>query len=681
MLHPRGWPRICREGLSSLPCDSALLLSLPFPSLPVPSRPFPSDCTASHPPAMETEAKDKKQRQSQSCDACRVRKVKCEPMTEDTTAEGTPKIEQQEASAAAASSAAAADKARTRCKQCHQLGVECLYIYRPRKRGPPNLYLRKLEEAQRAGERFPAEADFEAAKASSRAVAERRKGGKGREGHVVGNGGGGKEGEGIRESAFGVQGSEMGTVRESTSSSSRHVLSRQQYDSRQPGTASTSTGTSHLMGESFIRTPILPDTMAHAEHQKYSLPNLENNSSSGTGRPEASEDAFTPSQFMNLDADLNFTTTPGTAGAGGKPSASPSHHVKYSPRHASRLDSYPNSEMGIDITTRHPVHPLTGRSHPSTTANAFPTHHRSSNAPMAQENTLNPMLSPAGANLEHAGAYFTSPSETGSVLAGIGAGGPSHYPAVGGGSSTSLLPDRLGSSPSRSISMDVSSLPNVERQFMMRPSVAHSTTAVHGDPSTGGTDAQADGLPMHTLTSKTLGEVGAPYLYSRAAKDGNTGRGHGESPTTSSVVRGDSKNAASYNEQRFGALHQPPFHGINANPLEAIIPRPLLHHIISLFFDYVYPLTPCLHKPTFIQDLARQREMEPNQGEWITLVLATVMSTLVQVPRAFVPLTRREVKDLAYRCHIAGRQWSLQGYKDFTVNAGMSRVRKGGRGC
>lgn len=255
--------------------------------------------------------------------------------------------------------------------------------------------------------------------------------------------------------------------------------------------------------------------------------------------------------------------------------------------------------------------------------------------------------------------------------------GTSHYPM--GPSLTSMLPDRLGSSPSRSISMDVAPLPNHhhrDRDYLVRPSVAHSTTAVH-NPSTGGTDIQVS-LPMHTLTSKTLGEVGAPYSYDRI----NEGKSHmsgsgrlGDSPPT--ILLGNNKELPSYNEQGFGepqGLQQPSLRGINANPLEAIIPRPLLHHIINLFFDYVYPLTPCLHKPTFIQDLARQREMEPNQGEWTTLVLATVMSTLVQVPRAFVPLTRREVKDLAYRCHIAGREWSLQGYKDFTVNAGMLLV-------
>jgi len=109
------------------------------------------------------------------------------------------------------------------------------------------------------------------------------------------------------------------------------------------------------------------------------------------------------------------------------------------------------------------------------------------------------------------------------------------------------------------------------------------------------------------------------------------------------------------------------------NPLDAILPRPLLHLIINLFFDYVFALTPCLHKPTFFKDLMRRREEQPGEEEWTALVLATVMSTLVQVPRAYVPLSRREVRDLAARCQQETRKWSLGGYKEVTVNAVIIR--------
>jgi hypothetical protein len=241
------------------------------------------------------------------------------------------------------------------------------------------------------------------------------------------------------------------------------------------------------------------------------------------------------------------------------------------------------------------------------------------------------------------------------------------------------IPERLGSTPSERLPLDMSLPEGVRNDFMPRDSRMYSTTAVHPDPSTGGTDIHMS-LPMHPSNSQTVGEVGSAYLYSQAsANNGQDGRQQSSLNLQSLPLNGvfNDKNDSTRIGQGTYASGQPSHQPLNSNPLEAIIPRPLLHLIINLFFDYVYPLTPCLHKPTFLADLARHREMEPGQGEWTALVLATVMSTLVQVPRAFVPLTRREVKDLAYRCHLAGRNWSLHGYKDFTVNAGKPLEKYG----
>ncbi|KZV78043.1 hypothetical protein EXIGLDRAFT_847839 [Exidia glandulosa HHB12029] len=69
--------------------------------------------------------KPKRKRQSQSCDACRARKVKC--------AREGPEDDPQQA-----------------CKHCISLGIPCTYDYQPKKRGPPNLYLRRLQEQQAA---------------------------------------------------------------------------------------------------------------------------------------------------------------------------------------------------------------------------------------------------------------------------------------------------------------------------------------------------------------------------------------------------------------------------------------------------------------------------------------------------------------------------------------------------
>ncbi|THH05527.1 hypothetical protein EW145_g4732 [Phellinidium pouzarii] len=63
-------------------------------------------------------------RQSQSCDACRARKVRCARDNQDDP--------------------------QTSCKHCIALGIPCTYDYQPKKRGPPNLYLRRLQEAAAA---------------------------------------------------------------------------------------------------------------------------------------------------------------------------------------------------------------------------------------------------------------------------------------------------------------------------------------------------------------------------------------------------------------------------------------------------------------------------------------------------------------------------------------------------
>lgn len=79
--------------------------------------------------------------------------------------------------------------------------------------------------------------------------------------------------------------------------------------------------------------------------------------------------------------------------------------------------------------------------------------------------------------------------------------------------------------------------------------------------------------------------------------------------------------------------------------LEEIAPRDTISLIIALFFDFVYPLTPCIHKPSFMADLrARREERDPL---FFALVMSTVASTLVQVPRSYLPMERSVVRKLA----------------------------------
>ncbi|KAJ3937594.1 MAG: fungal-specific transcription factor domain-containing protein [Lentinula lateritia] len=94
--------------------------------------------------------------------------------------------------------------------------------------------------------------------------------------------------------------------------------------------------------------------------------------------------------------------------------------------------------------------------------------------------------------------------------------------------------------------------------------------------------------------------------------------------------------------------------------LEEIAPRDTIYLIIALFFDFVYPLTPCVHKPSFMADLhARREERDPL---FFALVMSTVASTLVQVPRSYLPMERPVVHKLAQTCHEASRHISVASY-------------------
>lgn len=82
--------------------------------------------------------------------------------------------------------------------------------------------------------------------------------------------------------------------------------------------------------------------------------------------------------------------------------------------------------------------------------------------------------------------------------------------------------------------------------------------------------------------------------------------------------------------------------------LDQVVSPTVVDQIIQLFFDYVYPLTPCLHRPTFLADLAARRDK--TDPIFFSLVLVVLASTLVQVPRVLVNLDKQEVEALARRC-------------------------------
>lgn len=97
-----------------------------------------------------------------------------------------------------------------------------------------------------------------------------------------------------------------------------------------------------------------------------------------------------------------------------------------------------------------------------------------------------------------------------------------------------------------------------------------------------------------------------------------------------------------------------------AHSLEDVAPRDTIMLIIALFFDFVYPLSPCVHKPSYMADLhARREERDPL---FFALVMSTVASTLVQLPRSYLPMSRLAVRKLAQTCHEASRHISVASY-------------------
>ncbi|OCF41236.1 hypothetical protein I317_04982 [Kwoniella heveanensis CBS 569] len=99
--------------------------------------------------------------------------------------------------------------------------------------------------------------------------------------------------------------------------------------------------------------------------------------------------------------------------------------------------------------------------------------------------------------------------------------------------------------------------------------------------------------------------------------------------------------------------------------IEEAVSGPVIDNVLGLFFDYVYPLTPCLHRPTFVSDLAARRDR--SDPTFCALALTVIASTLVQVPRALIYLDKDEVERLARRCIAVAREkmahiWELSSH-------------------
>ncbi|KIY44778.1 hypothetical protein FISHEDRAFT_77187 [Fistulina hepatica ATCC 64428] len=143
----------------------------------------------------------------------------------------------------------------------------------------------------------------------------------------------------------------------------------------------------------------------------------------------------------------------------------------------------------------------------------------------------------------------------------------------------------------------------------------------------------------------------------------------GRSPKSDDSVASDPFSAYpldnwAYKVQQPAPVHPPEILPLSfayrPHSLEEVAPRDTISLIIALFFDFVYPLTPCIHKPSFMADLrARREERDPL---FFALVMSLVASTLVQVPRSYLPMERSIVRKLARTCHEASRLISVATY-------------------
>lgn len=201
----------------------------------------------------------------------------------------------------------------------------------------------------------------------------------------------------------------------------------------------------------------------------------------------------------------------------------------------------------------------------------------------------------------------------------------------------------------------------------------HATSLMHQGAGTAhhmGKDVEAEWEP-HLLKVLNATSHLTPDGSSRPGTDFSHGKGSLVSP--SSNHSGRQGNTVS--DQQVGPHSQSPLYNLSPilhyphdsnNPLDAVLPRGLLYHVIDLFFDYIYALIPGVHKPTFMRDLHEGREEQPEPEEFIALVMSIVAATLTQMPRSFVPLPRREVKELATKTCRLAREYLCKDFQTAT---------------
>jgi hypothetical protein len=101
-----------------------------------------------------------------------------------------------------------------------------------------------------------------------------------------------------------------------------------------------------------------------------------------------------------------------------------------------------------------------------------------------------------------------------------------------------------------------------------------------------------------------------------------------------------------------GPTATPPFLGAykdSGNPFERVLPREMLNHLVTLYFEYMFWINPYPHRPTFERDLANRREEEPGQDEWAAMVFG-MLGFVCLLPKQLLPLSPDESSALMGKC-------------------------------
>ena len=166
----------------------------------------------------------------------------------------------------------------------------------------------------------------------------------------------------------------------------------------------------------------------------------------------------------------------------------------------------------------------------------------------------------------------------------------------------------------------------------------------------------------------------SPMQTSQPVRFASPGNPHQPASASSTTTWGIVSHSSSTSSPSPGQIERtyPPLnyfvtrrHSLDRLPVS----RERIMDILGLFFSYVYPLTPCVHKPSFMADIEAHRE--ETDPMFFALILSTVASTLVQVPRSYLPFfDRPTVRKLALYCSEASRLITVAGYD----NPGSTQV-------